>query len=471
MPPLLSPQYMGMIRTSKSAITRLFIRHLYNSGNYPKARKYANKNVHCEINSSFSQSIILRSLWNEEKWKEVIKFVSEYPHSDIEDFSNRAQIKLEIQSDDNILTPDKYSHCGWNANSPLDNWYQEHNILWLRHPWGWTHWLMPEGYSLLQTHPSLLSLALNVLLRPWVKEVRNIETLRRPYGCNIALSYSGGIDSTAAALLMPKDTILGYHERNFPSMLNQGLAKNLFAVWKKRHDRDVLCVSSNHEKIRTFHEKPAGFSTDYASGVHLILLADFLDLNSLAFGTPIDNTWLNKGKIFRDFQTSKQWTEWVEYFSHAGLHLELPINHISEAGTLRICQKSDLIDSINSCLRGKESTGCGRCWKCFLKNGPLGRQVNPQSKEIQTFLHTAPLRTGQQALWAIQVQGFEHLAPHLNEHFQQSFEWWEKAYRPGINLIGDSLRSSIETKTQQLLGFMDSPEPLQRVNIYSETHD
>ena len=114
--------------------------------------------------------------------------------------------------------------------------------------------------------------------------------------------------------------------------------------------------------MRTNLGKPAGFSTDFASGVHLILLADTLNLGRIAFGTPIDNTWLKKGSQYRDFSKSEYWCRWKKHFAFAGLHLELPINHISEAGALRICQKVGLLNtSILACegmgRKGAESVG------------------------------------------------------------------------------------------------------------------
>ena len=68
-----------------------------------------------------------------------------------------------------------------------------------------------------------------------------------------------------------------------------------------RENRDVLVVKSNHEHLRKLRGQQTGFSTSYAAGVHLVLLADFLNLRGIAFGTPIENTWLAKGVKFRFF--------------------------------------------------------------------------------------------------------------------------------------------------------------------------
>ena len=77
---------------------------------------------------------------------------------------------------------------------------------------------------------------------------------------------------------MPNDTILAYHRRDFDSRLNHTNADRLICKIEETLDRKVIQVSSNHEKIRVFEGQPIGFSSDYAAGVHLILLADQLDL-------------------------------------------------------------------------------------------------------------------------------------------------------------------------------------------------
>ena len=125
---------------------------------------------------------------------------------------------------------------------------------------------------------------------------------------------------------------------------------NSITAWRKKYDQEILIVPSNHERIRASYGKQIGFSTDLAAGVHLILLSDTLNLSSIAFGTPIDNTWLAKGKKFRDFSQSKYWTKWKARFRSVGLELEFPINHISEAGAMKICQESGIIDDINSMI-------------------------------------------------------------------------------------------------------------------------
>ena len=309
---------------------------------------------------------------------------------------------------------------------------------------------------------------MNVLLKPYGIQFETNECAQRPFGKNIGLSYSGGIDSTAAALLLPENTILAYHERSFPSSLSHDLASKVFNLWEQNFNRTVLRIPSNHEIIRSSVNLPVGFSTDFAAGVHLILLADFLDLSTICFGTPIDNTWLEKGATYRDFSSSSYWMRWRKRFNHAGLSLEFPINHISEAGAMKICQNTGFINAVNSCLRGDGDSGCGRCWKCFNKNGPLGREIDFDSREIQTYLNRIPMPTAMHALWSIKVQQFVPMVPQWSHQLSESLDWWEMYYPPGLDLVGDALRNEVEEKTKTFLEPMQQPYPLEKINLYPE---
>jgi hypothetical protein len=103
----------------------------------------------------------------------------------------------------------------------------------------------------------------------------------------------------------------------------------------------------------------------------------------------------------------------------------------------------------------------------FHKNGPLGRPVDPTSREIQKFLMKSPLRSAQHALWAIQVQGFEHLAEHLVPYLKEDFSWWIQIYEPGLKLISEQLRDIIKTNTMKYLSLMDQSYSLESVNLYA----
>lgn len=456
---------MQIFRRLNSILWRARVRRLYNHSRFKEAENLARKKIDNNTQSEFARDIIVRSLYNMMDWEGVETFCLDYPSQRYEKYSSRARLKRISNSNFVDLEPERFSEKKWDKEDLLSNWHQEGNRLWLRHENGWTFWNMPDGFKLEEMSSSLLHLSLEILLSPWNPEVKKWVVETRSAGKNLALSYSGGVDSTAAALLLPDDTILAYHRRSFDSMLTHDLATNVFDFWQAKLDREVLQIASNHERIRTYHNLQVGFSTANAAAVHLILLADYLDLKGIAFGTPIDNTWLKKGSKYRDFSESQYLKYWSSQFAKAGLEYILPINHISEAGALLICSQSDLGNIVNSCLRGAGTNWCGKCWKCFHKNGPLGREFDPTSKEITQFLHTKPLRTAQHVLWALKKQNLEDIAPHLAPHIDDDFLWWEQAYPKGLELFEPNLRSQIKENTEKYLRWMKEPYSLEKVDL------
>ena len=168
----------------------------------------------------------------------------------------------------------------------------------MRHPHGYVYWDMPSSYSIGETHPDLLRLTAELLLYPWFPSMRTDFEKTRSKGRQISLSFSAGIDSTAAMLVMPQSTLLGYHRRSFDTILDHRNADRL--LQHLQHEgRQIIDVPSNHELIRTYYDKQIGFSSDFAASAHLILLADYHDIGALGFGTPIDNTYLSKGRKYR----------------------------------------------------------------------------------------------------------------------------------------------------------------------------
>ena len=436
------------------------MRRAYNRGDWKNARKYAMKIVDDPSEEKLAKSVVLRSYWNQKDMLKLQMFLDKWGDFDFEDIRKKMEKSLDFE------IPSPKLEMVWNPEKLDSNFTQEGNILWLKTPQSWVHWIMPDGFNLEQTHPSLLQLANDLLLRPWHKEVKRPLDTGRTKGANYAISYSAGTDSSAAMQLMPDDTILSYHERNFTSMLKHENAHRMINHLRK--NREVQIIKSNHEHLRKLRGKQTGFSTDYAAGVHLVLLADYLDLRGIAFGTPIDNTWLKKGLAFRVFSETKHLDYWQKRFAEAGLELILPINMISEAGAMKICKESSFIDFMNSCMRGDGMTGCGKCWKCFHKNGPLEREYDVESHEISTYLKKRPLRSGMHAVWAAKIMGLENRLPDFKNVLESDLEWWEQYYPPGLELIPTELREHIENKLNQYLEPMAAPYAMETINLLQE---
>ena len=133
-----------------------------------------------------------------------------------------------------------------------------------------------------------------------------------------------------------------------------------------------------------------------------------------------------------------------------------------------IVKQSTWVEHLNSCMRGDGTKGCGRCWKCFHKNGPLGRSFDIKAHEIQTYLNKRPMPTATHAIWALQTMGYEDELPDMAHLFEQDFSWWAKVYPPGFDLLPERWRGPIETTVRNLLPIMPEPYALHDVNHFDE---
>ena len=472
-------------------IRRGLMRRAYNKGNWEKARYHAFKIVEQPKEQKLARSVIIRSYWNEREYEQVVTYANKWEDLKFHNYLEKAidQLFLLRQKGQKIgINLDEYSlqryvdlqksqpkpknEFNWNEENMTRNFSQEEDRIWFRYPEGYCYWDMPKGYKLQSTHSSLLELTAELLLSPWHPLTKKPFTQNRELGLNPSLSFSAGTDSTAAALLLPQDTILGYHKRSFESQLKHDNAQRLINFLNKEQNREILTVDSNHELIRTYKNNPLGFSTDLACASHLILMADFLNIGGIAFGMPLDNTWLWKGRTFRSFETSDYFQYWSERFFSAGLDLILPIAGISEAGAMKICQQSGLMPYLNSCLRSRGGDGCGECWKCFLKNGPLGRIYDFNSREIQTFLNRRPIPTATHALWTIKTLNLNSkVSKDLHPLLEMDLSWWVGVYPPAKQILPKRWRKEIWDKTQHYLENMPEPYSVEKVNLFNDLEE
>ena len=458
------------------------MRRAYNAGRWDAARTHASHLLSRPSEQTLARSVIVRSYWNEGRFQELVDCTKEWhdelSHSYREQAIDRLKVtggakKLTMMKEEKLQRlrdeqPKPKVPIQWSAEHMDANYSQEESRVWFRYPEGYVFWDMPSDYELQSTHPALLCLTAEVLLSPWISSSKSPLPKGRTLGERASLSFSAGTDSTAAAAVMGDSTLLGYHRRSFDSMLDHRNAERLINHLNSTGEREVLSISSNHELIRTNHGKPVGFSTDFACASHLLLLADHFDLGAIGFGMPIDNTYLWKGRKFRDFPTTHYYQYWTKRFAEAGLDLLFPIASISEAGALMIVKQTSWLEHLNSCMRGDGVNGCGRCWKCFHKNGPLGRPFDLKSQEIQTYLKKRPMPTATHALWALQTMGYEKEVADLAHLFEKDYSWWAMIYSPAFNLLPKRFSRLIEDNIRSLLPVMSQPYALHEVNHFDE---
>ena len=200
---------------------------------------------------------------------------------------------------------------------------------------------------------------------------RNLDSVSNP-----SLAYSGGTDSTAALLLLPKNTKVIFADRII-KLDNKGIYNkdsiyyvldNLISI-----NYDITVVKTDMEYIRL----PIGFPTDLACSIPNILLADYHNIDNITYGycnhhaeflnNDIEYICTGDLQLINDnpkfiYENSNFWKE---LFGAISLGLNFNTMGLTEVATTLLINKSPLQNIVSSCIRGNINSRCNRCFKCF----------------------------------------------------------------------------------------------------------
>lgn len=351
-------------------------------------------------------------------------------------------------------------------------WTRDGERLTLSTKKGSWHFIMPADWRIKDTHPDLFKLAELVLLYPFLTNEIDDEPWAptRKNGKHPGLSYSTGVDSTAAMCLMPQDTQLVYFERDYsrevnPHKLNHA---NAYRAIKQLHnlERYVVSVKSDSELIRkAYSPLNQGFSTDYHCGVGLILLADYLDLDSFGTGMVLESAYLYCGYKYREFADTLYWQKWNALFSTVGLPIYQPVAGCSEIITEKIIADCKLDAVACSCIRGAEGSTCGKCYKCYRK-GAAGGDLTPKSEAVTDILNHTPLKMASSMIYTMQKAGESAIIPNpLRPYFGLDVSWLEGYYPPSLALIPEKYRALTKTNLEKHCAPMAEPYKMHTWNV------
>lgn len=197
---------------------------------------------------------------------------------------------------------------------------------------------------------------------------------RRP-GSHPGVSYSGGVDSTAAAHLMPGKIARVFYERiphpniSYPKNFDTyqtSAALRLFAEME-RHGDKVYTVKSDHEYLITPHPD---WCTWIGAASPVMLLADYLDLDTVVFGSDLSSVFMPVWKGFRymswNFENPYE-DPYQTWMTGIGLPISRPVGGISGIGNQRIVMDLPYHQHLTFCANGPGGGPCMSCPKCLRK--------------------------------------------------------------------------------------------------------
>lgn len=309
------------------------------------------------------------------------------------------------------------------------HWVHDGYVLWLTSKAGQFKWTMPPDWKLSDTHPALLELAWYLLTRTF-GEVPPPQHRRRP-GRNIALAFSGGVDSTAALQLLPQElTVPVYHERSYASPPLDQTAAIRFSDSLPRSVR----VASDIEKLPRHFGKRDGFYGMGAFGVSAVLLADYLDVGYLANGQILEAVYMAHARHGHGIEFRQpQLADVAERCQASGISLYWPTAGLTEVATSTIVDAGPYDHQACSCLRGtSEQPECLNCYKCFRKRAINGTPI-PLNHETRCKLTAEQIPMLPSLLWAHRQRSID---PMLDaDDLNQPTGWTECWYPDSIRFV------------------------------------
>ncbi len=356
----------------------------------------------------------------------------------------------------------------------------------------------PEDFDPENIHPDLLGLSCILMCEPFIGTkitlpkpvskkfydghkkvtsrytIANVDENLRPRKIGDdyvpGLAFSGGVDSTAALSIMPHNTVPIFLDRPLygRSMYNKDAAYNS-CIEISRLGYKMNIVQCDLEYARN----PVGFPVDVANSVPAILMADYLRLDSIAFGTIMESSYGLGHKSYRDYPNGNHYTHLGGMFESAGLPFNLPVAGISEIGTSIIVWKSPIGFAAQSCMRGVWKSPCQNCWKCFRKlildsaienenidNETLVKLFN--NKEAMRFVSGIPIKHENVLTWATNKLDIDYeLFSLLKKRVRgdtNSFSWMSKWFPESEIVMHEKYREEIKQNISRYLETMTEEE-------------
>lgn len=273
-------------------------------------------------------------------------------------------------------------------NKPKLNivWKQEGNKVYFDYKGKEIYFIMPDKFDLSKVHPDIIKVCEYLMFSPWYNTLKG-HTFSRKQGENKGISFSTGVDSTAAYLLYP-ESYLVYDEREGAgkTMLNQDNAINFINYLKEKENKKVDRVRTNFELIKTFHGSAVGYPTDMGMAVPLILMSDMYNLGYIVYGKVFCDQFFTNG-TFRDY--TSHFYERQNLLRSAGLEGLYPTVGCSEVITSKIVNDSKYKNLAFSCIRGDSGKQCNNCYKCYRKSLLKGVLIS-RNKETDYSINKNP---------------------------------------------------------------------------------
>ncbi|MGW0807037.1 DUF6395 domain-containing protein [Nonomuraea sp. NPDC002799] len=346
-------------------------------------------------------------------------------------------------------------------------------------------------------HPDLYALAAWTVVAPWTRkrivfdraisaelaaalhdgwgiEAGPVGAEARRAGRTLAISYSGGADSVAAAVIYPQAPFVHFRRVPHKRIPNRWphYRSDVLAKLAAKTGRELTTVTSDLEF--TLAEPRPGYPEHHAVAAGALLNADRLGLGALGFGYELGSRWLGGGRYLGRYTPDNvMWSPhglWGRLFATVGVHLVLPVGGVSEATTMRLATTSGLKEQVRWCLRGTDGP-CRDCAKCLYKEliqaaverRPLDTPITADRSIARKYLKKPPYGGQEMVQYGLaRVPGIENtLFAGALGYFdlrEESTSWLDHCYPKAIEEIPAPWRDEAAAFIAANVGFMTEDE-------------
>ncbi|MFD1735465.1 DUF6395 domain-containing protein [Bacillus salitolerans] len=289
-----------------------------------------------------------------------------------------------------------------------------------------------------------------------------------------SLAFSGGVDSTAALLLLPSETNHFFLDRIKPKDINiSDLYKKEAAVFAceslKKEGKYVFMIKTDLEYIRD----PVGFPVDVANAIPALLYADERGLDSISWGTTMQSTYRVGEVKYEDYMKRLHFRRWGKLFEIVGMPFHQVTGGICDVGTSLIVMNSPYAHLARSCIRGTLKESCHNCWKCF-RRGLLEKTLKGHFISNSELDELFKINEAQYYLSKIPIPG-ENIISYITHHYKGDHvmmnvlkkrsrgdmldvAWMEKWYSPSRLLLPDKYQSMVQQEIMKYLEIMSKED-------------
>lgn len=210
-----------------------------------------------------------------------------------------------------------------------------------------------------KTYPKISTIKVDNTLLPF------LDTNRK----EVAISFSGGVDSVAAATLMGKKSILIMTARTEHPDIGE------YESWNnpRAQIKTLKYMPYNYPKILVYTDFPylcvndgdnyCVYPDSYSFTIPSILLAEKLNIRHIITGDILAGFTGNETTYTSAFRNKGS-----DFFEAVGVNLDYPCNGVTELITTKIAKENGLLEISSACEYGDFMKPCMKCIKCFRKS-------------------------------------------------------------------------------------------------------